>query len=168
MKKKATVEDRLIGNGNIFAAAIRDNKKISGTDQKIIDRARTDAIRAGYGWTGINGLEMEGERGVRGSMAMPIEINFNHDMPTGIFNMTCRQYDVVGDHKLNHSTVDVLDLIHNKLVPYDIFFLTIIYEYLKCHLVIMKSQTVIAYYYFLGYKQRVEAKFEKLKKKVRF
>lgn len=137
---KPTIENLLHGNGNLISAAQRKMQSLSGPDRRIIDRVRTKAIAAGYGWQFINALEMEGERGIRGSMPMPIDAEFRGLQETGIFGISTRLYNIEGDHFLNHSTVGVITLLHNKIMPLDISLPRIGFEYLK-------EQILMAYFY---------------------
>lgn len=130
-----TIEEYLVGNGNIIEAARRAGKSLSRPERSIIDRVRDRAIQHGYGWTLINGLEMEGERGRRGHKAFPLQVEFRGLQKMELGGLTVRLYNIVGDHPLNGSTVGVATLIHNGIMPLDISLPRIGYEYMKEHLI---------------------------------
>lgn len=146
------IEEQLVGNGNIIEAARRAGKSLSRPDRNIIDRVRARAIHEhGYGWTMINGLEMEGERGRRGHKAFPIEAEFRGLQEMEMWGLTVRLYNIVGDHILNGSTVGVVTLIHNGIMPLDISLPRIGYEYVK-------ENFITAWWYTLSLWQVIKIK----------
>lgn len=119
------IEDQLHGNGNLIEAARRATKSLSRPDRQIILRVRDRAIVAGFTDAGINALEMEGERGIRGFKAFPIEAHFIGKMGW------LRLYNIEGDHRLKGSTVGVSTLLHNRIMPIDLSFFGIVFEFIK-------------------------------------
>ncbi len=133
---KRSIEEQLVGIGNMIEAARRNTRSLSATERRMIDRIQTAAIHEhGYGWRGMNALIMEGERGRRGSMPMPLEAEFRGLQEMETFGLTVRLYNIVGDHPQNGSTVGVVTLLHNGIMPLDISLPRIGYEYLKEHFI---------------------------------
>lgn len=127
----------------MIAAAQRAGRSLSAPDRNILDRARTRAIVAGYGWNGINALEMEGERGVRGTFAFPISARYIGSQEGGMFGLSFRMYNIEGDHRLNNSTVGVLTLIHEGIHIGDLSRLGILRE-------TAKELAIMGAWYFLS------------------
>lgn len=138
-----SIEDQLVGIGNMIEIARRKSVSLSSAERRIIDRVHTQAIQAGFGWNGINALEMEGERGRRGSMCFPISARFIGLQEAWIFGLKIRLYNIEGDHPRNHSTVGVTELVRERIPVLDLSIPGVWREVLKEQLLI-SSWTVIS------------------------
>lgn len=148
---KPLIEDLLHGNGNIIDAARRKGKSLDSTERRRIDRVRTQAIDAGFNWSTINAFEMEGERGMRGSRAIPIAVEFRGLQCVDLLGMSTRLYNIRGDHPQNGSTVGVTVLVQNNILPVDISVFRIAVE-------VLKEQFVIATWWLISLWQRLKIK----------
>lgn len=149
------VEDQLVGLGNIIEAARRKGLSLSSAERRMIDRVHGQAIEAGFSWSGINALEMEGERGLRGSMPFPIDSRFIGLQEGGPFGLKMRLYNIEGDHRLNNSTVGVSTLWRENIHVGDLSLVGVWFE-------VAKETFVIGYWYVASVWQVAEIKWEKL------
>lgn len=149
---RKSIEEQLVGVGNLIAEAKRKARSLSAAERRMIDRLHTRAIQeSGYGWTGINALEMEGERGLKGSMPMPVEAVYIGSQD-GIFGLSCRLYNIEGDHPLNNSTVGVSALVRERIPILDLSFAGVWRE-------LAKEQFLIAACFAFGLSERIRSLF---------
>ena len=127
---KPTIIDLLHGNGNLIEAAHRAGRSLDAAERRRIARVRYEALGVMQQWS-VNYYELEGERGVRGSMAMPIEARFRGNQSVGLWGLSTRLYNIEGDHLLNNSTVGVVTLVHNRIMPSDLSLHEVVCEYAK-------------------------------------
>lgn len=124
------IEKRLIGNGHLILENRRHTRSLSRADRSIIHRVRGQALAAGISLLSINDLEMEGERGVRGLIAPAVEAEFRY-LQEFKWLAPFRMYDIQGDHPQNNSTVGVMTLIHEGILPRDIGLFHLAFQYLN-------------------------------------
>lgn len=127
---RALIEKKLIGNGHLIAEAKRKRQSLTRAYRAIIGRVRQQAIDAGISRQAWQDLEMQGEIGIKGIVGSYVEAKF-----VGMQEMTkalkMRLYNIEGDHPQNGSTVGVMTLVHEWILPLDISPLQIAKEYLK-------------------------------------
>jgi hypothetical protein len=125
------IDELLRGNGNTIAGARRRGRSLLGAERRIILRNRGAAAEQGYTRQMVNALEMEGERGTKGHCGLAVSSKFVGLQEIMLFGWSLRLYNVEGDHELNHSTVSVMTLVHNGIMPLDISWAATAREYVK-------------------------------------
>ncbi len=146
------IENKLVGNGHLIREAKARGRSLPGADRNIILRVRRQAAAAGFSALSIADLEWQGELGRRGVVAPRVEAVFKGLQEVG-WARPFRLYDIRGDHPLNNSTVAMMTLVHQWVLPKDVSIFRVALEYLN-------EASFIAFC-------EIETRYHDLKKKIK-
>lgn len=139
------VERILLANGQIIQRAMWRMRSLTGVERMIIENGRKTALNHGYAMQSILNVEFDGIRGNGMSYGRTVETKFVGMWDSYVFGIKCRQYHVIGLHKLSDQTVDVMTLMNHGLMPSGIWFGHAVFEYLKTAFVIAYAKARIAF-----------------------